>query len=211
MDAPVNGTTLEIGAQHPPRDAASVFLRPVRPGDGALLDGLVRSLSDASRYRRFHAVVNELSEPWRARLTRVAPDEAALLAIVRDGGREIAIGEARYATGEDAAAEAREFALVVADDWQGLGVGARLLRGLLRCAERAGVRVLYGDVFADNAAMLAFARRLGFSQRRHPTDARLVRVVSTLLQAAETTAPVRRAFAPPAASWSQCCAPGAPA
>jgi acetyltransferase len=211
MDARVNETTPETRAEHPRRDAASVFLRPVRPGDGALLDGLVRSLSDASRYRRFHAVVNELSEPWRVRLTRVAPDEAALLAIVRDGEREIAIGEARYAPAADAAADTREFALVVADDWQGLGVGARLVSALLRRAEGARVRVLYGDVFADNTSMLALAHRLGFSQRRHPSDARLVRVVRTLLQAAETTAPVHRAFAPPAASWSQCGALGAPA
>jgi acetyltransferase len=211
MDARVNGTTLQIGAEHLPRDTASVFLRPVRPGDGALLDGLVRALSGASRYRRFHAVVNELSEPWRARLTRVAPDEAALLAIVRAGEREIAIGEARYAPSDDAAADAREFALVVADDWQGLGIGARLMRGLLRCADRAGVSVLYGDVFADNAAMLAFAHRLGFSQRRHPTDARLVRVVKTLPPAAETAAPIRRAPARPVGSWSQRCTLGAPA
>lgn len=211
MDARADGTTLNIDAEHPPRDAASVFLRCVRPGDGALLGGLLRALSAASRYRRFHAFVNEFSESWRARLTRVAPDEAALLAIVRAGGREIAVGEARYAPAEDAGADTREFALVVADEWQGLGLGARLLRGLLCCAEHAGVRVLYGDVFADNAAMLACAQRLGFSRRRHPTDARLVRVAKTLRPAAETAAPVRRAPAIPIESWPRRDPLGAPA
>lgn len=211
MDARVNESTPRTGAANSWRSSAPVLLRPVRPGDGALLDGLVRSLSDASRYRRFHAVVKELSEPWRARLTHVAPDAAALLAIVRDDEREIAVGEARYATAEDAAADEREFALVVADDWQGLGIGARLMRGLIRCAERADVRALYGDVFADNTALLAFAQRLGFSQRRHPTDARLARVVKVLRPAAEAAAQTGRAPATAVASSLNACAIEGPA
>lgn len=211
MDARVNEPPPRTGAAHPLRNAASVVLRPVRPGDGALLDGLVRSLSDASRYRRFHAIVKELSEAWRERLTTVAPDEAALLAIVRDAEREVAVGEARYARADDASADEREFALVVADDWQGLGIGALLLRGLLRCAEPTGVRALYGDVFADNTAMLAFAQRLGFSRRRHPTDARLARVVKAVRPTAAAAAQTGRAPAASVASSWNACAIGAPA
>jgi acetyltransferase len=104
-----------------------------------------------------------------------APEEAALLATTTARGTEVAVGEARYA-GDELRTDAREFALVVVEPWQRMGVGTRLLRELVRLAARSGVGVLYGDIFADNAPMLALARRIGFERRRHPFDARLVRL-----------------------------------
>jgi acetyltransferase len=91
------------------------------------------------------------------------------------GVREVAVGEARYAV-SDEAADAREFAIVVSEPWQRMGVGIDLLRALMRHAAQSGVGRLYGDTFVDNEPMLALARRLGFEVRRHPADARLRRM-----------------------------------
>lgn len=160
--------------------AAPVTIRPQRVDDGGRLAEFVRALSPASRYQRFHAVINDLSAPLLARLTRITPPrEQALLATLATGGREIVLGEARYGEADDAI-DARDVALAVDDAWQGAGIGTRMLRELMRYAQRAGVRRLTGDVLAANAPMLALARRFGFRQRRHPTDARLVRVERTL-------------------------------
>jgi acetyltransferase len=52
--------------------------------------------------------------------------------------------------------------LVVADAWQGRGLGRRLMHGLIASARRRGVRQLVGTTLSDNAAMLALARALGF-------------------------------------------------
>ncbi len=156
---------------------AAVTIRPQRADDGELLAEFVRSLSTASRYQRFHAVIGELSAPLLERLTRIEPPrEMALLATTARRGREIVLGEVRYGTATDDAPEARDIALAVGDAWQRVGIGARLLGELLRRAAQAGVRRLTGDVFAANAPMLALAQRFGFAQRRHPKDARLVRV-----------------------------------
>jgi acetyltransferase len=168
-----------IGAEVARLLAALPVVRPLRPDDRALVDALVREMSPTSRYRRFHAAVNGLPPAMLDRLARVdAPDEVALLATTTVRGTEVAVGEARYAR-DGLGIDAREFALVVVEPWQRLGVGTRLLRELMRQAARSGVGVLYGDTFEDNAPMLALARRLGFERRRHPFDARLVRLAWT--------------------------------
>jgi acetyltransferase len=165
-----------VGAEVERLLAALPVIRPLRAHDRDLVDSLVRELSPTSRYRRFHAPVNELSPALLDRLARVdVPGEVAYLATTTARGRETAVGEARFAVDVDGH-DGREFALVVTESWQRLGVGTRLLRELIREAEKTGVRHLYGDTFADNAPMLALAHRLGFERRRHPTDARLVRL-----------------------------------
>jgi acetyltransferase len=165
-----------VGAEVARLLAALPIIRPLRADDRELVDALVRELSPTSRYRRFHAPVNELSPALLDRLARVdVPDEVALLATTTARGCETAVGEARYAVAADRH-DAREFALVVIEPWQRLGVGTQLLRELMWQAEKSGVMHLYGDTFADNTPMLALARRLGFVRRRHPVDARLVRL-----------------------------------
>ena len=89
----------------------------------------------------------------------------ALAATTMLGGGETLIGVARYVRNRaDAAAE---FALVVADSWQGRGIGRRLLAKLIEAARRRGVKRLYGEILAINRPMLELARKLGFSLERH--------------------------------------------
>ena len=155
-------------------------IRQLRSNDRSLVEALVRELSPLSRLRRFHWPLREASPTLLDRLVNQSePDDAALLAVLQANGAEVAVGEARYAANDDRS-DAREFALVVVDPWQRIGVGRRLLRELMRLAARSGVKRLYGDTFADNVPMLELARSLGFERKRHPTDARLVRVSSTL-------------------------------
>lgn len=156
--------------------AALPTIRALRSTDRPLVDALVRGLSQTSRFRRFHSAINELPSGILDRLARVdVPGEAALLATTMAGGPEVAVGEARYAV-SDEAEDAREFAIVVSEPWQRMGVGIALLRALMRRAARSGIGRLYGDTFSDNGPMLALARRLGFELQRHPTDARLKRM-----------------------------------
>jgi acetyltransferase len=151
-------------------------IRPLHAGDRPLLEALMRGLSPASRYLRFHAAVSEVPAALLERLTRVGVlGESAFLATTGVQGRELAVGEARLAI-SDEVHDAHEFALVVADPWQRLGVGMALMQRLLRQAALSGVRALFGDTFSNNVRMLELARRLGFEMHRHPTDARLTRM-----------------------------------
>lgn len=155
----------------------SVQIRPVEADDAAEVARFVRELSPLSKQRRFHAGIRELSPDLLLRFTRPRLDqECVLLAMAIEDGDEVCIGEARYALADDGA-QGHEFALAVADRWQGRGIGRRLLCALRAQADRRGIDRLHGDVLRDNLPMLALASRLGFTVRRHPADPRLLRVV----------------------------------
>jgi ribosomal-protein-alanine N-acetyltransferase len=51
----------------------------------------------------------------------------------------------------------------VAPEWQRRGIARHMVEGLVRAAERAGVRRLYLEVAADNAAALRLYKGLGFA------------------------------------------------
>jgi len=91
--------------------------------------------------------------------------DMALAATTMLGGGEALIGVARYV--RDKTGDSAEFALVVADSWQGRGIGSRLLGKLIEAAHRRRVKRLYGDILATNRPMLELARKLGFELGRH--------------------------------------------
>lgn len=145
-----------------PAESRSVALREIRPDDAAALQAFVRALSPVSRRLRFHLALNELTESGLTALARV--DQRAHVAFVltiRERGAERIVGEARYVVSCDK--ETAEFAIAVAEGFRGLGLAERLMAALLRAARAAGLRWLIGEVLADNARMLAFARRCGFA------------------------------------------------
>jgi acetyltransferase len=184
-----------VDVWHTP-DGERVLVRPVHPQDLELARAFVRDLSPESRYNRFHGAVSELTPRMARQATHVDYDRhMALIAVVYVDGREVEIGAARYAV--DADGETAEFAVAVADAWQGRGVGERLLCGLISVAARRGLRWIEGDVLAANRGMRALARKLGFQGRTRGADARLVRV-SRLLREEDARA---AACAAPRAPW----------
>jgi acetyltransferase len=88
------------------------------------------------------------------------------------------VADARYVL--DDATGTGEFAIAVADEWQGLGLGSRLMQRLLAQARRAGLARLCGDVLSDNEPMLALMRRLEARLAPDPEDASLYRVCLAL-------------------------------
>jgi acetyltransferase len=144
-----------------------VVIRPVLPQDADLTIAFFRSLSGPSRYARFMSPMRELPIELLRRFTEVDyADHLALVAEVFANGRETLIAEARYVRQADPAAA--EFAVSVAEPWQGKGL-ASLMLGKLACrAATAGVRRIVGETLADNAGMLSLARKAGFSIKPSP-------------------------------------------
>lgn len=103
----------------------------------------------------------------------------ALAATTMLGGTETLIGVARYVRDKDDERSA-EFAIVVADSWQGRGIGSRLLAKLAEVARRRGLQRLYGEILAINRPMLGLVRKLGFSLGRHEQDPTLTRATLEL-------------------------------
>ncbi|SCU89432.1 Acetyltransferase, GNAT-family [Cupriavidus necator] len=159
-----------------------VTLRRTRPQDGGALRALVDGLSRESRYFRFLSggrVVDDTVEglaapgPGGVALVVEAPDEDGVSAIV---------ASAEYVV----SGQVGEFAVVVADGWQGQGLGRRLIARLCELARAAGLRTLRGDVLSENRRMLAILRGLGFASRRNPQDSYLHEVTLALGQPARS-------------------------
>jgi acetyltransferase len=141
---------------------ARLPLRPMRPEDAELEKRFFDGLSERSRYQRFMQHLSTLPPAMLARFTQLDYDrELALVVLDPERRRFVAVG--RYAPNQDGTTA--EFALTVADDWQGKGIGRTLLERLCRRAREAGYGALYGHILDANREMLDLAARLGFVER----------------------------------------------
>jgi acetyltransferase len=141
-------------------DGRMVMVRPVLPQDAQAEQSFIKALSPRSRRLRFHGALNALPDDVVRAMTAIDYREhVALVAEAIDAeGRERLVADARYVVNADSGAE---FAIAVADDWQHLGLGRAMLRGLGRHARRQGLRHLEGSVLAGNEAMMALMRGWG--------------------------------------------------
>jgi acetyltransferase len=149
-----------------------VTLRPLRPEDRDLESAFVRGLSPETRHDRLLGGGRAITREYIESLVSVdySRDMALAATAMLDG--EKLIGVARYVL--DTNNESAEFAIVVADSWQGRGIGRRLLAKLIEVARRRGLKRLYGIILGTNRPMLQFVRKLGFTLERHE-DATLTR------------------------------------
>jgi acetyltransferase len=139
------------------RDARVVKVRPIRPEDAGRERRFFERLSERSRFQRFMQYLRELPPKLLARFTQLDYDrELALVALWQD--EFVAVG--RYTPNADG--RSAEFALTVADDWQGKGLGHALLERLCDAARAAGYEALVGHILEANRDMLGLARHLGF-------------------------------------------------
>ncbi len=151
------------------RDGTVLTIRPIRPADMDLEKAFVKKLSDYSRYYRFMQPIRELSPAMLEHFTHPDYDrEMALIAIANLAGAEEEIGVARYV--KYPGGRECEFALAIADAWQGKGVGTVLMQALMANARAVGLVSMEGFVLSTNQAMLKLVRFLGFSLEINKDD-----------------------------------------
>lgn len=161
-------------------DGTRLIWRPVRQQDQALLADFVAGLSRQTRFERFLGAVQVPTPTLLAQMTQVdVRHHVAFVATHLHGNTEVMIADARFVI--DADGESADFALVVADRWQGQGIGFHLLQLLAEAAARRGLRWLRGDMREDNRRMLRLTKRGGFFRSPHPDDEGMVQAVKLLL------------------------------
>src|SRR5690606_15878488 len=139
----------------------------------------VRALSEESKYFRFMQGMEELTPEMLTRFTQLDYDrEMAFIAIVTTPEDEREIGVSRYVM--DPGGKGAEFALVVADEWQGRGIGTRLMQALFDAARGRGLTTLEGEILRTNHAMLRLVTNLGFDTRVLEDDPTLVKATKVL-------------------------------
>ena len=142
-------------------DGQQVTIRTMHPDDREIEDAFVSGLSDQSRYYRFHGSLRKLTPYMLEYFTHPEyPGEMALIATIEPDGIEEQIGVVRYARTE--VSNRAEVAIAVADEWQGKGIGSRMMKSLRDIAIDAGFTELEVNILRENKRMLGLARTLGY-------------------------------------------------
>ncbi len=138
-------------------DALELLLRPLRSDDKRKLAQAFERLSPQTRYRRFFAPLESLSQQDLRYLSEVDHHDHEAIAAVNPENGTI-VGVARYVRSDDPS-EA-EVAVVVGDPWQGHGVATALLQELVGRARTEGIDHFVALVLSDNTEALELFRHL---------------------------------------------------
>jgi acetyl coenzyme A synthetase (ADP forming)-like protein len=142
------------------REGSTLRLRAPVAEDAEALVQFFSGLSEHSRYLRFHgfpalgpSLVEPVLEPdWQDRGALVGSLEGRIVAVAN----WVRLRDPRAA----------EVAFAVGDDFQGHGIGTRLLEQLAARAAQAGIEEFVAEVMQENAAMLGVFRAAGFTITR---------------------------------------------
>lgn len=162
------------GTRHTLHDGRVVSIRPVSAADGDMERELIESLSPDSSRMRFLGGIGRVSEQLMRILTDNDAQHEAFIALTEDdSGTLHAVGVANFACDPDG--RTCECAVVVADEWQNVGLGKLLLHTLVDAAKADGLDEIYSIESAGNNAIDHVARELGFSCKSDPRDYTTVR------------------------------------
>ena len=144
-------------------DGSAVMLRPLKPEDAALYPDYMREVQpDDFRLRHF-AAMREISPEMIDKLVHYDPNHAmASIAIEEATGRMLGVVRLH----DDPGDEIGEFAIIVRSRLKGHGLGWLMMKHMIAYAKDKGLKVVRGQVLAENTTMLKMCAELGF----HATD-----------------------------------------
>ncbi|MGC5010033.1 N-acetyltransferase family protein [Streptosporangium sp. DT93] len=149
----VSGCDLALPGRVATVSGAAVEIRPARPEDEERIRRFLEGLSSRTRTRRFFTEMHRPDARFVGALLAVDGRRDALLAVHGD----LLVGHAMSYRGQETDIE---IAVVVSDEWQGMGLGSRLARALMRRAAAQGATTVGMDVLGDNRTVLAMIHRI---------------------------------------------------
>ena len=177
----VESSPQEAG-HHPSVGVNDVTILMMTTQDCELQRPFFNGLSAASRYARFMGPMAEIS----TRLLRVLSDihplrHVVYVAVVTIDAKETMVGEVRYVV-DPPDNQTAEFAVSIADEWQGMGLATQLLRVIETVAANDGIMRLFGITLNDNVAMKKLGQSAGYRLSADPCEARAVRIVKSIVR-----------------------------
>ena len=154
-------------------DGRALTIRPIRPEDEGLLAKFHTTLSDQTVYSRFSQVLPLSQRTVHERLSRICfidYDRQMVLVAVDDQPAEprmAAIARLNKLHGGNEA----EFAVLVSDPYQRVGLGSRLMERLVEVGRAERLQRIVGHISLENRAMISLCQRLGFTIGGNATDA----------------------------------------
>jgi acetyltransferase len=150
-------------------DGASMHVLPVAAQDLDLMRHFIKAMSAGSRYFRFGRMeVDFADEGMRCLCRQGAAGGIHLMVLKRDAYAAAVVGSGSVVLSNRG--DTGELAIAVADRWQRIGVGRRLLMALAGSAKQQGCREMHARVLATNRGTLAFLQRQGFTLLDAPAE-----------------------------------------
>ena len=139
-----------------------LFIRPIRPEDGQRLMAFYATASPADMRLRFFMSRREVPHSELARYSQIDYDrEMTFIALTPlAAGDQAMVAEVRAVCDPDNIKA--EFAIQVASDWQGKGLGHLLLHKLTSYLRERGTAEVVGQCLRENTAMASLAKSVGF-------------------------------------------------
>jgi len=142
-----------------------IYIRPLRPSDEPLIEELFKSLSPRSIFFRFLRYWKSVPPEVIAYFTKIDCElNVAMVALEKREPEDLILGLCGIL--RKPGSTRGEFAVVVRDEWQGIGVGAELAAASLPVARDLGMTELWGIISPENTTMIAMANKLGFTVRK---------------------------------------------
>lgn len=144
------------------RDGRTVLLRPIKPEDEPLWLEMFQQFSEESIRYRFFQILKDTPHETRIRYTNIDYDrEIALVAELAEDGRKKILGVVRVGIEPDG--KKGEIAFIIADPWQGFGLGTKLVDYAIEVAKDMKIENLYAIMLPDNARAIGLMRKMGFA------------------------------------------------
>ena len=142
-------------------DGRLLHIRAIRASDRDALHEAFHRLSKSTVRDRFFNVKLDLTPQELTYFTEVDFScHVALVAELEEGLERRPIGVGRFVRSQQQPDHC-EFAITIADDFQGQGIGTALLNRLVDCARRLGIRQLDASVLPQNTRMSHLLHRTG--------------------------------------------------
>ncbi|WP_146208831.1 GNAT family N-acetyltransferase, partial [Azospirillum sp. TSO22-1] len=166
----------ELERALPLPDGRAFAVRPVLPEDEPALKAMFARLTADEVRLRFFAPKAELTHATAARMSQIDYDRDMGLVVADPGPPGTAAVHGAVHLSADADLERAEFAIMLAHDMAGLGLGPVLMRRILDHARSRGLREVFGEVLMENRAMLRLCEALGFKRKVSVDDPGVVHV-----------------------------------
>jgi len=143
------------------RDGRTVLLRPIKPEDEPLWLEMFQNFSEESIRYRFFQIIKDTPHEVRVRYCNIDYDrEMAIVAELTENGHKKILGVVRLSLEPNR--KNGEIAFIVADSWQGLGLGTKMVDYMIEICKDMEVETIYGIMLPDNLRAIGLLKKMGF-------------------------------------------------
>jgi acetyltransferase len=144
------------------RDGRTVLLRPIKPEDEPLWLEMFRNFSEESIRYRFFQIIKDTPHEVRVRYCNIDYDrEMAIVAEFTEDDHKKILGVVRVSVEPDQ--KSGEIAFIVADPWQGLGLGTKMVDYALEICKDMKLETIYAIMLPDNNRAISLMTKMGFN------------------------------------------------